>query len=86
MALGEHAKSRPNNWRHCGERPGIDAVAGAWSETHPHRGGGSLRPEPLCGFGERRAEVMAFHAQLAAVGRWGHARCLVIRRGGMEAQ
>ena len=50
------------------ERPGIDAVAGAWSETHPHRGGGSLRPEPLCGFGERKAQVMAFHAQLGDVG------------------
>jgi len=49
------------------QRPGIDAVAGAWSETHPHRGGGSLRPEPLCGFDERRAEVMAFHAQFGEV-------------------
>jgi len=53
--------------RHFAERQGIDAVAGARSETHPHRGGGSLRPEPLCGFGERRAEVMAFHAQFCAV-------------------
>ena len=27
-----------------------------------------MRPEPLCGFGERKAEVMAFHAQLGDVG------------------
>ena len=26
---------------HCAERPGIDAVAGARSETHPHRGRGA---------------------------------------------
>ena len=32
-ALGEHAKSRPNNWRHCGERQGIDAVSERREET-----------------------------------------------------